>query len=554
MADSPDGTAPVRRPGRVPLVAQVLLLQIAVIVVCLVVGFGWHIAKVDDDMRVEHAERALAVARAVAGDPDVRRLLLAEQGRDLDPAALASGVLQREALDITRRTGVLFVVIANADGVRVAHPDPAEIGRPVSTDPGAVLAGQDVMETDRGTLGESVRGKAPVTDDAGDVVGFVSTGISTQRVSDATRHDIVVTVGLAAAALAVGVMGSALLARRWRRLTLGLEPDELVDLVGEQRAVLHSLADGVLAIDAAGRLRMVNDRARRLLDVDATTGTSVDDLGLTPRIRRTLDRPHEVPIAATVGDRVVMASTHRVDADGRDLGMVLSVVDRTDIENLTAELDTVRSLSEALRAQRHETANRFHVLGGLLRHGDVDEAVDYLDEITGSGGRSGIDGLANVAEPHLHAFLDAKAVLARERGVTVTLGPQTWVAGALAEPVAATTVLGNLLDNAVEAAGPGGGVDVELLTDRRALWITVADDGPGIVFDDPGEVFDEGRSSKDHTAVPGGRGMGLSLCRQICRRHGGDLRVADPGGPSASARTVFVADLPDAMTEGPHDD
>ncbi|MFC3241636.1 ATP-binding protein [Gordonia humi] len=537
-----------------PLVAQVLLLQIAVIVVCLVVGFGWHIAKVDDDMRVEHAERALAVARAVAGDPDVRRLLLAEQGRDLDPAALASGVLQREALDITRRTGVLFVVIANADGVRVAHPDPAEIGRPVSTDPGAVLAGQDVMETDRGTLGESVRGKAPVTDDAGDVVGFVSTGISTQRVSDATRHDIVVTVGLAAAALAVGVMGSALLARRWRRLTLGLEPDELVDLVGEQRAVLHSLADGVLAIDAAGRLRMVNDRARRLLDVDATTGTSVDDLGLTPRIRRTLDRPHEVPIAATVGDRVVMASTHRVDADGRDLGMVLSVVDRTDIENLTAELDTVRSLSEALRAQRHETANRFHVLGGLLRHGDVDEAVDYLDEITGSGGRSGIDGLANVAEPHLHAFLDAKAVLARERGVTVTLGPQTWVAGALAEPVAATTVLGNLLDNAVEAAGPGGGVDVELLTDRRALWITVADDGPGIVFDDPGEVFDEGRSSKDHTAVPGGRGMGLSLCRQICRRHGGDLRVADPGGPSASARTVFVADLPDAMTEGPHDD
>ncbi|WOC13276.1 sensor histidine kinase [Gordonia sp. MP11Mi] len=545
-------TRPVRRPGRVSLVAQVLLMQIAVLVVSLTVGFGWHISKVDDDMRTEHAERALAVSRAVAADPDVRKLLGALQGRDLDAAALTSGVLQREAVDIAQRTGVLFVVIANADGIRVAHPDPDEIGEHVSTDPRQVLDGEDVIDTDRGTLGESVRGKAPVHDDDGKLVGFVSTGISTQRVADATRHYIAVTVGLAAAALAIGVVGAVLIARRWRRLTLGLEPDDLVDLVGEQRAVLHSLADGVLAIDERGRLRMINDRARELLDVDAPVETDVDELGLSPRIRRVLQAPQHEPIAATVGDRVVVMSSHRVDADGRDLGMVLSVIDRTDIEDLTRELDAVRTMSEALRAQRHETANRFHVLAGLLRQGDVDEAADYLAEVTGSAGRSGLSGLENVVEPHLHAFLDAKAVLARERGVAVTLGPQTWVAGTLTSPVAATTVVGNLLDNAIDAAatGTGAAVDVELLTDGDTLWVTVADTGDGIAFDDPSDVFAEGVSSKARGSAPAGRGMGLALARQICLRHGGDIRIADPGGPGASQRTVFVADLPDVMTEG----
>ncbi|MCF8590183.1 ATP-binding protein [Gordonia liuliyuniae] len=552
MPRATNDTRPVHRPGRVSLVAQVLLLQIVVLVVSLAVGFGWHISKLDDDMRTEHAERALAVSRAVAGDPDVRRILGTLQGRELDAATLASGVLQREAVDIAQRTGVLFVVIANADGIRVAHPDPDEIGEHVSTDPSQVLDGEDVINIDRGTLGESVRGKAPVRDDQGRLIGFVSTGISTQRVADATHRDIVVTIGLATAALAIGVVGSVLIARRWRRLTLGLEPDDLVDLVGEQRAVLHSLADGVLAIDERGRLRLINDRARELLDVDAPVDTGVDDLGLTSRIRRVLQTPHHEPIAATVGDRVVVVSSHRVDADGRDLGMVLSVIDRTDIENLTRELDAVRIMSEALRAQRHETANRFHVLAGLLRQGDIDEAVAYLAEVTGSAGRSGLAGLENIAEPHLHAFLDAKAVLARERGVALTLGPQTWVAGTLRSSVAATTVVGNLLDNAVDAAatGPAGAVEVELLTDGATLWVTVADTGDGIAFEDPDDVFAEGVSSKGGGSAPGGRGMGLALARQICQRYGGDVRIADPGGPRTSSRTVFVADLPDAMTEG----
>ncbi|MEE3851675.1 sensor histidine kinase [Gordonia sp. LSe1-13] len=534
---------------------QVLLLQLAVIAVSLAVGFGLVISGADDRVRDEYAQRALAIAQSVAADATVADEVAARQGGNLDPAELAAGPLQTEANAVRDRTGALFVVIGNTAGLRLAHPEDDQLGDPVSTDPSAALAGAEEVTTDRGTLGESVRAKVPVVDD-GQVVGFVSVGVSTERLATETRRDVVATGIIAAAALGVGALGSMLLARRWRRLTLGLEPDELTELVREQGAVLHSIADGVLAVDSDGVVRVANDTARRLLDVSDPIGARVDDLDLSPRIRGVLARPTADPIAAGIGDRVVLVSSHTVEADGRDLGMVLSVVDRTDVERLTREVDSIRAMSTALRAHRHETANRMHVLAGLLRHGHTDEALEYLDELGGGGPQGALlDGLDNVGEPHLQAFLDAKAAHARERATTLTLGDQTWVQGSLRDPVMATTVVGNLVDNAIDACahtgtghtGPDrpGSVEVEVITDGDDLLISVADSGPGIAFDDPDEIFAEGVTTKTDPTVPGGRGMGLALSRQLVRRIGGDIWVADPGGDGAGA--VLVARLPGVM-------
>ncbi|MBJ7291112.1 sensor histidine kinase [Williamsia sp.] len=558
---------------------QVLLLQIVVIAISLAVGFGVLIAGSGDRLRDEYAQRALAIARSVASDQQVRDEVAryASAGGGVSPtgALLSDGPLENQARAVAARTGALFVVIANDRGIRLAHPEIGELGKPLSTDPTRALGGDEDINTDRGTLGESVRAKVPIFARSGAVIGLVSVGISTEKIGGDVRDDLFTTSAIALVALAIGIIGSIALARRWRRLTLGLEPDQLTELVREQQAVLHSIGDGVVAVDAGGVVRVINDRARDLLALTGDIGQRIESIGLTPRVLEVAGDPVEIPRAAAVGDRIVLVSSRRVRQDGRDLGIVVSVVDRTDVEGLTREVASIKAISDALRAQRHESANRIHVVAGLIRQGDAAAALDYLDEVTGTG-RYAIEvpGLDNVAEPHLHAFLDAKAAAARESGVVLTLGPQTWVDGELVSPVDVITIVGNLVDNAIDAARTGGReprvVEVELVMEGADLLVTVADSGDGIAFGkgdgiavgDPDDVFTEGVTTHADSAVPGGRGMGLALSRQSARGHGGDVVIGDPGSAADGVGgesigdenplggAIMVARIPGVLREG----
>ncbi|WP_188491775.1 sensor histidine kinase [Williamsia phyllosphaerae] len=566
---------------------QVLVLQIVVIAISLAVGFGVLIAGSGDRLRDEYAQRALAIARSVASDQQVRDEVArySSTGGAVSPAgaSLTDGPLENQARAVAARTGALFVVIANDRGIRLAHPETDELGKPLSTDPTRALAGDEDVNTDRGTLGESVRAKVPIFARSGAIVGLVSVGISTEKIGGDVRDDLFTTSAIALVALAIGIIGSIALARRWRRLTLGLEPDQLTELVREQQAVLHSIGDGVVAVDAGGVVRVINDRARDLLALTGDVGQRIESIGLTPRVLEVAHDPVEVPRAAAVGDRIVLVSSRRVRQDGRDLGIVVSVVDRTDVEGLTREVASIKAISDALRAQRHESANRIHVVAGLIRQGDAAAALDYLDEVTGTG-RYAIEvpGLDNVAEPHLHAFLDAKAAGARESGVVLTLGPQTWVDGELVSPVDVITIVGNLVDNAIDAARTGGReprvVEVELVMEDADLLVTVADSGDGIAFGsgdgiafgegdgitvaDPDDVFTEGVTTHADSAVPGGRGMGLALSRQSARGHGGDVTIGDPGSAAGADKgetigdenplggAIMIARIPQVLREG----
>ncbi|KXP09107.1 histidine kinase [Tsukamurella pulmonis] len=538
-------------PG-IRLRTQILLLQVAIIVVSLAAGFGIVLHRVDADTREEYGQRAAVIAETVASDTDVRAGAAAQSaarraGRPASREELAAAPLQRQAVAITERTGVLFVVIADDAGYRIAHPDPAQLAAPLSTDPSTALGGDVEVTRQQGTLGDSVRAKAPVLDADGTVVGLVSVGISTETVARDARHTLLLLAGLAALALVVGVIGSALLARRWRRLTLGLEPEEMAELIREQNAVLYSGSEGVIAIDAQGIVRVINDRARELLGVTAATGTPLADLGLTERVAGVVATPTEVPVAAAVNERVVLVASRRVHRGDTDLGTVLTAVDRTDVEALTRELDSVQAMSAALRAQRHESANRVHVVAGLLRDGRTDEALAYLDEIAGRAGVLPVSGLDRLDEPHLRAFVSAKAARARERGVVLRVGADTALVGVLTHPVDTTTLVGNLLDNAIDAAGDGPEpreVELDVLRDGDDLAVIVVDSGPGFAVDDP---FAEGVSTRTDPTVPGGRGLGLVIARQVARGHGGDVSVVARGGDGEP--TTVMATLPEGVRD-----
>ncbi|MDT5225791.1 MAG: two-component system, CitB family, sensor kinase, partial [Mycobacterium sp.] len=462
--------------GRIDLrlASRVLLLQLVLVTLTLIVAFVLFAEFNRRRLDLQYGVHAMDIARVVASSPTVLNNIARYDDTTItsSPALdneLATGPLQSVASRVEQRTHVLFVVITNTQGIRLAHPHRDELGRRVSTDPSQALSGHEEVLHESGTLGRSIVAKVPVLEPGTNrVLGMVSVGISTKEFDEQFSKNLRVLAPLGGAALLIGVVGSVALARRWRGLTLGLRPAEMAELVRTQAAVLHGIGEGVLAADQTGRITFVNDEACRLLEIGTELGGRIDEIGLTPRVLDVFTAADSAPVLANVGHRIVVVSARKVQRDARELGTALVVRDRTDVESLTRQLDAVAVMSTALRAQRHEFANRMHLLNGLLHTGHVEEGLQYLEELLGTGPLgSAVPGIDSIGDTHLQAFLAAKAAAAREAGVTLKIGENTWVSGRLELPVDVTTVVGNLIDNAIDAARAGENaakaVEVELL-------------------------------------------------------------------------------------------
>ncbi|MFK4804232.1 ATP-binding protein [Microbacterium sp. ZW CA_36] len=533
---------------------RLLLMQLAtvtaVVAVCALV-FGWLGVR---QLRAESESAALNIARTVAEDPDVKALVAefsADPGTP-DAAQLRTGALQQIAADVADRTDALFVVITDDHGIRLAHPTEELLGQVVSTPFAEVLEGNEVVDWEVGTLGESARAKVPVyPEDGGDPVGEVSVGFERASVFD-DLPALVATIAIAAiGGLALAAVATLVLRRRFERLTLGLQPEELVTLVQNQAAVLEGVGDGVVALDPDGVVRVCNEAAERMLGIDAPLGRRFDELALPDTVRAAV-RDGASGVEAVVGDRVLYLDTRPVQRDARALGQIVVVRDRTDVEALAGRLETVRAMTEALRVQRHEFANRLHVASGLIDAERVDEARAFLGDLTERGAVDfGVAGLERVPDAFLTSLLGATAATARERGVTVRISEDTLLLSEVAAAEDVAAVLGNLVGNAVTAAVGGprpGWVEVALLGDGDELVITVADSGGGIR--PPGAdpfarvaAARETEASRNDTVH--GHGFGLPLSRDLARRRGGDVWLIDPGGAAAGA--VFGARLPGAL-------
>lgn len=532
---------------RVRFATRALLLHLAAVVLVVALCTGVYLALGVQQLRAEAESTALGIARTLAEDAQVRDTVTAVSAADkaLDPAALRRGELQQISGAVMARTGALFVVITDDNGIRLAHPDPSRLGEQVSTPFAEVLAGNEVVDWQTGTLGESARAKVPVLDDDGTPVGEISVGFEPAGVFD-DLPPLLAAIGLtAAAAVGFATVSFLLLRRRWERLTLGVQPEELVALVQNQTAVLDGVGDGVLAVDSRGTVQVSNAAADRLLGLDRPIGRHLDDLGL-PRAVHEAASGAVATARAVVGDRVLYLDARPVVRDGRALGDVLIVRDRTDLIALTERLETVRTMTSALRVQRHEFANRLHVAAGLIDAGRVPDARAFLDELVGRGPVSfPVADLDLVGDPFLLSFLGAKGMTAAERGVELRIADDTHVIGTVVRAEDVATVLGNLVDNAVTAAVSGSRaprwVEVSLLSDGPDLVVTVADSGPGLSAAEPpaGPPGDE-QSDRVH-----GHGIGLPLSTDIARRSGGDLWVIDPGGADHGA--VFAARLGSAI-------
>ncbi|MET9293506.1 sensor histidine kinase [Streptomyces sp. NPDC003077] len=515
--------------------AQVLLVQLAITTGVTALATGLFLAPLSGELDDQAMRRALAIARTTATRPGLDDAL-----RGTRPAP--GGPLHREAEAIRRATGAEYVVIMDRRGVRWSHPDPRRIGRPVSTDPSPVLSGREVMQIDEGTLGRSARGKVPLRDGRGRVVGAVSVGIAYESVRQRLLSTVPELLAYAGGALAVGSLAAYLVARRLQRRTHDLAFSDISALLAEREAMLHGIREGFLALDDRGRIRLMNDEAQRLLDLrPEDTGRPVEAALPAGRTRDVLTgRVRGADLLAVSGQRVLVANRMPTD----DGGAVVTLRDRTELERLGRELDGTRGLIDALRAQDHEHANRMHTLLGLLELGLYEEAADFVTRAVGVHRATAEQVTERVRDPLLASLLVGKAIVAAERGVALTISPGSDLPDRLVDPHDLVTVLGNLLDNALDATAgrPGARIEVELRAEGRAALVQVRDNGPGVPESAREEIFTEGWTTKEPPAH-GRRGIGLALVRRLAERYGGGARVG--GRPGGGA--VFTVTLPDAL-------
>jgi two-component system CitB family sensor kinase len=524
------------RRSRLSLASRILLFQLAIVLGALALGTLASVMLERQRLEERYQQRALAVAQTVAAMPSVRDALL----HDFVP----SRTLQPLAESIRQASGASFVVVAGANGIRYSHPNPARVGKPIDEDPAAVLSGRQWVGVEHGTMGVSVRGKVPIRDGDGRVVGMVSVGFLEQLLTEQLFADLPRIAVNLLVALALGCAGSLLLARRLRRQTFGLEPREIAALLEQREASLQGIREGTVATDAEGRVTLLNDEARRLLRPPAdAVGRRLTDVLPAGRVRDVLTGDltgsDEVVLAA---DRVLVASRMPVVVRGETIGHVVTLRDRTELEALVRELDSARGVTEALRAQAHDFSNRLHTIAGLIELGRQEEALQLTTESSGVSQGLTQALLERVGDPVLGALLLGKSAVAAERGVEFRLAPETHLDGDAGHPRDLITVVGNLIDNALDAAAaaPNGGPRWVQVFIRKAggdIVIEVRDSGSGVPEAEQERIFSEGFTTK--AARPGSRrGLGLALVRQVAARRGGVVSVANREG------AVFTVRLP----------
>jgi two-component system, CitB family, sensor kinase len=533
-------------------------MHTALLFVGAVVVFGLLVLDARSTAQTHAGQESTDLAATVAADSlvidTVARAHAAAETDRAGSVADASAALQPYAERVMATTEIDYLTVMDTDRTRYTHRNPWQIGRPFVGSTAPALRGESFTEVYDGTLGPSVRAVVPIMTDDGEVVGLVSAGVTLDRLWDSIVPRLVfVGVGTLLAFVA-GAVAAALLARRLDRITESKGPDELAHLFTAHEAVLHSVEEGMLLVED-GKVVLANDEALRLLDVpDLAAPFAVADPRLSPAVHDILaGTAPEGPVR--VGDRVLLVGRDTAAAAGRTVGEIVSLRDRTELQRVTGELSSVRTISEALRAQTHDFSNRLHTIATLIELGRSDEALRFVAGERELGQRLTDRVVEAIEEPVIAALVLGKAAQARERAVEMHfethLAPGThWL-----EPVDVVTILGNLIDNAIDAAAAHAldtaqrdtadaagqpaqaWVEVYLANgDDGSLVFQVSDSGPGIADADLEQIFDAGWSTKD--AAAGGRGYGLALVRQVVESLGGGIEV------SRGAGAVFTVTLP----------
>lgn len=518
------------------LAGRFLVFQVVVVAVVLVAVAAVSVTQSTREFREVRGQRMITVAENMASTSIVR-------DRYADP--FANQVLAPEVDRAVALSGAGLAEILDPGGTVRASSEPSRVGTRVD------LAASRADEG-RAWFGDvdvdgvhSLAGQVPILGINGEVLTIASVSEpypSVWQLLGGAGERLLVYLGLGAA---LGLLASWLLSRRIERHTRGLEIAEIAGLADHREALLHSIREGVVAVNNEGDITLLNDSAQELLGVSGdAVGRPVDSVGLDQAVVEFLlsgeDGRSSGDTVIVTRTRVLALNRRAATSQGQQIGTVTTMRDSTELAALQGQLSSHKSVTDTLRAQTHEFANQLHTISGLVQLGEYDSVRDLIGALTRRRAEINDAVTQSISDPAVAALLIAKTTLAAESGVSLEIDPASRL-GAL-DPALATdviTLMGNLIDNAVDVSVGSAPARVTVhVDDADGLTIAVVDSGPGVPEHLREEIFARGVTSKPH--VPGGRGIGLALVRLVSAQHGGTVEVSD--GPSGGAR--FVVRLP----------
>lgn len=437
-----------------------------------------------------------------------------------------------------------IISIADMDSIRIYHPVKERIGE-------TFIGGDEHQFTEEidsyttvgtGTMGAQIRAFHRVFDKDGSPIGFVMVSVLKSHVYDSYKHVLFLFIPMAIGVLLLTFCISISTAYSLRRALLGHNPSEMVKLFKLRNELFDTLEEGILAIDNNGKIIFVNEPAARIYhsSPEALQGNHLMSMIPTCELMRVLhtkepeyNREKKILNSIYLIDRIPFYEKNE------PAGALCVYRDHTEMIHLAQDLTGANHLVDALRANIHEFKNELHIISGLLSLHEYDSLKNYLTSLNTDGAT--LSKVTNAIENKtLAALVYGKINQAREQNIRleITEGSHLPAHNPLIRTNQLTSILGNLLQNSIEALSKQGDsseaekakeIELYIHCDEDKLKITVDDNGCGIEEKDLNQIFQRGFSTKGEN-----RGYGMNLIYSIVKNCNGEIVVDSEAGEGTS--------------------
>ncbi|WP_028778466.1 ATP-binding protein [Shimazuella kribbensis] len=522
----------------------------SLLILFMMIVFGaYHYSNLVENIEEQIGERALSVAHTVAEIPEIKEAFTKKE-----PAK----IIQPITVQIRKKTGAEYIVVGNKQGIRYSHPYANRIGKQMvgGDNAPALKQGKSYISKAVGSLGSSLRGKVPIRNSQGDVIGVVSVGFLTRDINQLIETNFRDIIFILLLFFLIGTLGSFFIAKYIKMLIFGLEPSEISTLLRERNAVLESVREGIIAINAEGKISMINQIALEIFEEKSEAkvlGEPIQSLLPNTRMLEVLKHGKpELDREVTIKGKKVIVNRLPIFEKDQLRGVVTSFRLKADMDQLNYQLSQVKEYVEAVRAQTHEYKNTLYTISGLIQLESYKEALQLIQQESEIQ-QDDIHWLNDrFRDPWLEAILIGFYNRAREMKVHFSIDKKSQFTHVSYNipPSVLVTILGNLINNAIESVQdqsiPAPQVELYISDESDQLFtFMVSDNGKGISTQERHKIYQTGYSTKEKNQVHSTRGYGLSNVVQLLQEHRGmiDLQTSRWGG------ACFIVTLPKTIGE-----